>query len=126
MAEMTAGELRKQLAEEGIAWTVNPLLADDAQAPRYATGGEAGCVPLAATVPHVDVAALVAASPPTNTLLRAYLVTRGVIAASQGELSRGSSSWPPSIESPSKPDLLSGTGEQSSPLFGGPPSSAGV
>jgi hypothetical protein len=53
-------------------------------------------------------------------------VTRGVIDASQGELSRGSSSWPLSIGSPSEPNLASGTGEQSSPLPGGPPSSAGV
>ncbi|HLI56828.1 MAG TPA: C1 family peptidase [Actinomycetota bacterium] len=90
MAFTTAGELRQQLASEGIEWTVNPALADSGTLPRYATGADFKGFPMAASLPRIDVAALVAQSPTTNTLLRAHLVERGLVPAGPAELANGS------------------------------------
>src|SRR5215471_20167662 len=79
MTFSTFGELRRELAGEGLTWTVNPNFSDEAQIPRPALGADFTRWPLAAAVPRVDVPALVAANPTTNTLLRNYLVGRGLL-----------------------------------------------
>ena len=79
MAFSTFGELRQELASEGLTWAVNPNFSDDALIPRPALGADFAQWPRAATVPRFDVSAAVAANPTTNTLLRNYLVTRGLL-----------------------------------------------
>ncbi len=79
MAYATYGELRQQLIREGIKWTVNPKLTDTTPVRRPALGGDLSRIPVGTTVPRIDVEALVRAAPTTNSLLRAYLVERGVL-----------------------------------------------
>ena len=79
MAFSTFGELRRDLAREGLTWTVNPNFSDNTQIPRPALGADFSDWPLGSTVPRVDVAAVVAAHPTTNTLLRTYLAGRGLL-----------------------------------------------
>lgn len=79
MTFSTFGELRRELASEGLTWTVNPNFSDEAQIPRPALGADFTRWPLATAVPRVDVSAIVTANPTTNTLLRNYLVTRGLL-----------------------------------------------
>ena len=79
MVFSTFGELRRDLASEGLTWTVNPNFSDDTQIPRPPLGADFTQWPLASTVPRVDVAAVVAANPTSNTLLRTYLTSRGLL-----------------------------------------------
>ena len=81
MAFTTYGELRRQLAKEGIKWTVNPAFSDNTPITRPGLGADLTKVPLATTIALVDVAALVKANPTTNTFLRAHLVSRGLLSA---------------------------------------------
>ena len=64
---------RQALLSEGIHWVVNPAFSDDLPIARPALGADLTDWPVAATLPPVDVAALVRAAPPTNTLLRNHL-----------------------------------------------------
>jgi len=64
MAFSTYGELRQELLKEGIHWTVNPALSDSTPIRRPSLGGDLTRLPQAATLPRVDVAALVRALPP--------------------------------------------------------------
>jgi C1A family cysteine protease len=79
MAFATYGELRQQLAKEGIKWTVNPALSDSKPIVRPALGADLTKYPKAKDLPVVDVEALVRATPTTNTLLRTYLIQRGIL-----------------------------------------------
>ena len=79
MTFSTFGELRRELASEGLTWTVNPNFSDETQIPRPALGADFTRWPLATAVPRVDISAVVAANPTTNTLLRNYLATRGLL-----------------------------------------------
>lgn len=79
MALTTYGELRQQLKAEGLQWTVNPALADNQPIKRPPLGADVKQLALAKETPAVDVAALIKANPTTNTLLRAHLVTRGLL-----------------------------------------------
>jgi hypothetical protein len=79
MTFSTFGELRSELANEGLRWTVNPNFGDAVEIPRPALGADFTQWPRAADVPRVDVTGIVAALPPTNTLLRSHLVARGLI-----------------------------------------------
>jgi hypothetical protein len=79
MAFSTFGELRRALASEGLTWTVNPNFSDETPIPRPALGADFSRWPLATAVPRIDVSAVVAANPTTNTLLRNYLVGRGLL-----------------------------------------------
>jgi len=79
MAFTTYGQLRQELAAQGIKWSVNPAFADDATIKRYATGADLTNYPQAKDAAPVDVAALVKDNPTTNTLLRKELVTRGLL-----------------------------------------------
>ena len=81
MAFTTYGELRQQLATEGIKWTVNPNLADNAPIVRPALGADLTKYPQAKDVATVNIDALIKANPTTNTLLRAHLVSRGLLTA---------------------------------------------
>jgi len=78
MAFKTFGELRQELARENIAWTVNPALADDTVIERPSLG-LLNKPPPADETKRVDVAALVNAAPPRNTLLAQELYARGVL-----------------------------------------------
>src|ERR1700689_5297756 len=91
MAFTTYGELRQQLAAEGIKWTVNPAFADNQPITRPGLGADLTKLPQAKDVAPVDVAALVKAVPTTNTLLRAHLVTRGLLPASAQAIGGSSS-----------------------------------
>jgi Papain family cysteine protease len=114
MAELTAGQLREQLAKEGLPWTVNSSLADDDVVPWHATGADRTKIRRAEGVPRVNVAALVAANPTTNALLRADLVKRGIIAAAAaGELALGSRPTRlnrPSAQAPARTDPSGASG----------------
>jgi len=79
MAFSTYGELRQELLKEGIHWTVNPALSDSTPIRRPSLGGDLTRLPQAATLPRIDVAALVRALPTTNMLLRADLIRRGFL-----------------------------------------------
>jgi hypothetical protein len=79
MAFKTYGELRQQLKAEGIRWTVNPAFPDDAPIKRPGLGADLTKVPVAKNIGPVDVAALVAKFPTTNTLLREHLIERGFL-----------------------------------------------
>ena len=79
MAFKTYGELRQQLKAEGIRWTVNPAFPDDAPIKRPGLGADLTKVPPAKNIGPVDVAALVAKFPTTNTLLREHLIERGFL-----------------------------------------------
>ncbi len=79
MAPSTFGELRRELASEGLTWTVNPNFSDDTQIPRPALGADFTDWPPGSTIPRVDVAAVVAANPTSNALLRTYLTNRGLL-----------------------------------------------
>ena len=92
MAFNTYGELRQQLQAEGLQWTVNPNFADEAPIERRAMGGLLDQFPKAADAAPVDVAALVKAHPTHNPLLRAHLLERGLLPAS--ESSRTGTSLP--------------------------------
>jgi Papain family cysteine protease len=75
----TWGELRQALVSEGIHWVVNPNFPDDLPITRPALGADLTDWPKAATLPPVDVVALVRAEPPANTLLRDDLIARGIL-----------------------------------------------
>lgn len=79
MAIETYGDLRKALSSERLDWTVDRRHADTAPIRRYPLGGELTLLPKAATLPRVDVAALLRATPPLNTLLHARLVERAIL-----------------------------------------------
>lgn len=78
MAFTTYGELRQQLAKEGIKWIVNPALPNSMPIKRPALG-LLGKLPPSSPDKRVDVAALVRAHPPTNLLLVEDLFTRGIL-----------------------------------------------
>ncbi len=80
MAFQTYGELRQELVREKLTWTVNPALADNAPITRPPLGA-LGKPPPARPELRVDVAALVRAAPPNNTLLAHDLAARGVLGA---------------------------------------------
>jgi hypothetical protein len=79
MAFNTYGELRQELLKEGIHWTVNPALSDSTPIRHPSLGGDLTRLPKAETLPRVDVAALVRATPTTNMLLRADLIKGGIL-----------------------------------------------
>jgi hypothetical protein len=79
MAFSTYGELRQELLKEGIQWTVNPALSDSTPIRHPSLGGDLTRLPRAETLPRVDVAALVRATPTTNMLLRADLIKGGLL-----------------------------------------------
>src|SRR5271165_2261247 len=74
----TYGDLRHQLASEGIKWTVNPALAD-ATPIRRPPLGLLGRLPQADPSKRVDVTALVRANRTPNALLAQDLFERRVI-----------------------------------------------
>jgi hypothetical protein len=78
MALATFGDLRKQLASEGIKWTVNPALTDATPITRPPLG-LLGALPPGDPNKRIDVAALVRAAPPTNALLAQDLFNRGIL-----------------------------------------------
>jgi hypothetical protein len=78
MAFTAYGELRRQLASEGIKWTVNPSLADTMPIRRPSLG-LLGKLPQGNPDKRIDVTALVRANPPTNALLAQDLFARGVL-----------------------------------------------
>jgi hypothetical protein len=90
MAFSKIGELRQQLASEGLTWTVNPALHDEAPIPSHPTGADLTRYPQAASLPRIDVAALVADAPTTNALLRSHLLERGFLREGPPEVSVGS------------------------------------
>jgi Papain family cysteine protease len=94
----TYGELRRQLAQEGIKWTVNPALSDNKPIVRPPLGADLTHYPQAKAQPVVDVAALVRAKPTTNTLLRSHLTQRGLLPASPLRGSSGAASTAASAE----------------------------
>ena len=104
MAFKTYGELRQQLKAEGIRWTVNPAFPDDAPIKRPGLGADLTKVPPARNIGPVDVAALVAKFPTTNTLLREHLIERGFLPGTLKSVS-GSSLIPklPIVVTPVRP-----------------------
>ena len=98
MALKTYGDLRRQLASEGIKWTVNPALADAKPITRPPLGF-LGKLPQANPSKRVDVTALVRANPTVNALLAQDLFERRIIA--------------------DKPLFLGRTGHQASPAAAG-------
>jgi Papain family cysteine protease len=84
MALNTVGELRRDVAAQGLKWTVNPKLSDDTPITRPHSGGLLDKSLQVQRLPRVDVDGLVAATPPTNALLRAHLVQRGLLPAAEG------------------------------------------
>jgi hypothetical protein len=79
MVFTTYGELRQALASEGLQWTVDSKIADNTPIQRHALGADLSKLPPAATLPRIDVAALIRAAPTTNSLLRAQLVKNGIL-----------------------------------------------
>ena len=104
MAFKTYGELRQQLKAEGVRWTVNPAFPDDAPIKRPGLGADLTKIPVAKNVGPVDVAALVAKFPTTNTLLREHLIERGFLPGTLKSIS-GSSLIPklPVVVTPVRP-----------------------
>jgi len=90
MTATTYGQLRKQIAAEGLKWTVNPKFADDAPIVNKGIGADLSKFPKAKDVKPVDVAALVKATPTNNLLLRAHLVARN-LAPPSPQIGNGSS-----------------------------------
>jgi Papain family cysteine protease len=78
MATETFGDLRRELAHEGIRWTVNPALVDSMPITRPPLG-LLGRPPQAEPEKRVDVIARVRANPTVNALLALDLFERGVI-----------------------------------------------
>ncbi len=87
MAFTTYGELRKQLASEGIKWTVNPALTDTMRIQRPSLG-LLGKLPQGNPAKRIDVTALLRANPPTNALLAQDLFTRGILTQKPAFLGR--------------------------------------
>jgi Papain family cysteine protease len=79
MAMQTYGELRQQIAKEGLKWTVNPKFSDNTPIVPKGLGANLVKFPQARTVARVNVEALVRAKPTTNALLRAHLVGRKLV-----------------------------------------------
>lgn len=73
----TAGDLRKALVAEGIRWTVNARFADSQPLERPHLGAQKTLIPLAATLPRVDVSAALTNHPPANVQLLDYLTKSG-------------------------------------------------
>ena len=87
MAALTTyGDLRKILKDEGLLWTVNPKFADDQKIVRRPLGLAPKALPKADPKRRVDVAALVAADPPTNLPLRNYLIERKILPAEKAAI----------------------------------------
>jgi hypothetical protein len=78
----TFGELRRQLAENGDPWTIDPLISDDEPLPEYPLGGmpeDAGeRMPSALIDPQVDVRTIIAELPPNDPGLRERWAEVGV------------------------------------------------
>ena len=83
----TYGDLRRQLASEGIKWTVNPALEDSKAIVRPPLG-LLGKLPQADPAKRIDVTALVRANPTTNALLAQDLFERGVLTERPAVLGR--------------------------------------
>jgi hypothetical protein len=79
MAFNTIADLKRELLKENIRWNVNPKFAENAAIPRFPLGAELAKLGRAESLPRVDVAALVRATPTTNALLRAHLVQTSVL-----------------------------------------------
>jgi hypothetical protein len=78
---MTAGELRRRLAERGFAWTVDPRLGDDDTLPEYPRGGQPPEADETASLWALegDLGEHVAEHPPTNPFLRARWSELGLL-----------------------------------------------
>jgi Papain family cysteine protease len=79
MVFATYGELRAHLRDEGITWTVNPNFADDDPIERPHLGALPEALVPADPAERIDVHVLLAERPPTNALLHAELIERGVL-----------------------------------------------
>jgi hypothetical protein len=99
MALTTYGDLRKQLASDGIKWTVNPALTDATPITRPPLG-LLGKLPPGDPKQRVDVAALVRANPPTNALLAQDLFNRGILSQKPAVQGRSGSLAPAAVTMP--------------------------
>lgn len=77
----TFGELRQQIASEGLGWTVGAHFPDGMVIPHVALGADPAKVLRANPATRLDVHALVLATPPANHFLRADLVARRILPA---------------------------------------------
>jgi hypothetical protein len=84
MVLTTFGDLREEVAAQGLKWTVNPAFSDATPIARPSLGGLPEQM-RKADGSRIDVAALVRAQPTTNSLLRAHLVQRGLLDAASAD-----------------------------------------
>lgn len=78
----TYGELRRQLAENGNPWLVDPLISDDEVLPEYPLGGLPEGSPQETSInavdPAVDVRDVIADLPPNDPWLRRSWIDAGI------------------------------------------------
>lgn len=79
MAFQTYGELRQELTQAKLGWTVNPKLADSMAIRRPPLGVLPGTLTPADPQKRVDVTTLLRAQPPANSLLAQDLLKRGIL-----------------------------------------------
>lgn len=83
---LTAGDLRRRLAEMGNPWTVDPRLGDEDPVPEYPRGGqleedapESDALLTRPLATDVDFHEILREVPPTNLDLRALWIERGLL-----------------------------------------------